>query len=111
MQLEFFIACLIVSLGVVTVGMLYLRHATRKVILELCHTDAAAEFWLRSTDILAYSGALILVLMFGEFSEGGWVEAIRVTLLLTLLGMFFAVLFVAKNVWKAVAVAAPAREK
>jgi len=102
MQFEYFIANLTVSVGVVAVAMLYLRHAARRVINEVCHTDAAADFWLRSTDILAYSGALILVLMFGEYSSTDWVESLRMTLMLTLLGLFFAVMFVANNVWKTV---------
>ena len=63
MQIEMFLSNLVVTVSVVTLAMLYLRHATRKVIRDLCHTDTAAEFWLRSTDVLAYSGALMLVLM------------------------------------------------
>jgi hypothetical protein len=96
--IDLFLANLLVTLSVVTFAMYYLRRATRRVIHELCHTDAAAEFWLRSTDVLAYSGALMLVLLFGKFSEGNWVESLRMTLIMTLAGLFFTVMFAAKNV-------------
>lgn len=102
MQIELFVGNLIVTLSVVTLAVLYLRRTTRSVIRELCHTDNGAEFWLRSTDVLAYSGALMLVLMFGKFAVVDWVESLRVTLVLTLAGLFFTVMFAAKNVWQSV---------
>jgi hypothetical protein len=102
MNIELFFANLAVALSVVTLAMLYLRPVTRKVILELCHTDAAAEFWLRSTDIMAYSGAVILVLLLGDYSGSNWVGSLRLTLVLTLSALFFTVMFVASNVWKSV---------
>jgi hypothetical protein len=99
MHIDLFLSNLALTLAVVTVAMWYLRHTTRSVIRELCHTDAAAEFWLRSTDVLAYSGALMLVLMFGEFSNDNFVASIRITLIFTLLGLFLTVLFASRNVW------------
>jgi hypothetical protein len=102
MKLALFLSTLAISLTVVSVAMLYLRHTTRRVISELCHSDAGAEFWLRSADILAYSGSLILVLFFGNTQTMDWVEVIRITLILTLIGLFITVAFVARNVWKTV---------
>lgn len=102
MQLDMFLTNLIVTLAVVTLAMTYLRRATRSVIRELCHTDSAADFWLRSTDVLAYSGALMLVLMFGKFDIADWVESLRVTLVLTFAGLFLTVMFAARNVWQTV---------
>lgn len=102
MQFEMFLSNVAVTLSVVTVAMLYLRRTTRNVIRELCQTETAADFWLRSTDVLAYSGALMLVLMFGKFSTGDWVESLRATLVLTLAGLFITVLFAANNVWQSV---------
>lgn len=107
MKITLFLANLGITLAVVTVAMLYLRRTTRRVINELCHSDSGAEFWLRSADILAYSGSLMLVLLFGKFNLDDWVEVIRVTLILTLAGLFVTVMFVARNVWKTVN--APAR--
>ncbi len=99
-----FFSTLLFTILVVAIAMLYLRRTTRQVIVELCKSDAGSEFWLRSADILAYSGALMLVLIFGNnTSTTDWVEAIRVTLILTLTGVFVTVVFVAHNVWKTVA--------
>lgn len=106
MKLNLFLSNLVITLTVVTLAMLYLRQTTRRVISELCHSDSGAEFWLRSADILAYSGSLMLVLMFGQFDLADWVEVIRITLILTLAGLFLTVMFVARNVWKTVRPAA-----
>jgi hypothetical protein len=104
MKLLLFITILIFTIAVVSIAMLYLRRTTRQVIIELCKSDAGAEFWLRSADILAYSGALMLVLIFGKTTNiQDIVEALRITLILTLSGIFVTVMFVARNVWRTVA--------
>lgn len=104
MKLTLFFSTLGLTLAVVTIAMFYLRSTTRQVISELCHSDAGAEFWLRSADILAYSGSLMLVLVFGNATTTfDWIEAIRMTLILTLSGLFITVMFVARNVWRTVA--------
>ena len=103
MNLLQFASTLLFAIAVVSIAMLYLRHATRQVIVELCKSDAGAEFWLRSADILAYSGALMLVLIFGKTTiTQDIVEALRITLILTLGGIFVTVMFVATNVWRTV---------
>lgn len=103
MKFTLFVSTLLVTISVVSVAMLYLRRTTRQVITELCKSDAGAEFWLRSADILAYSGALMLVLIFGKTTNiQDIVEALRLTLILTLSGIFFTVMFVARNVWRTV---------
>lgn len=99
-----FFSTLLFTVAVVAIAMLYLRRTTRQVIVELCKSEAGAEFWLRSADILAYSGALMLVLIFGYSATAqDWIEAIRITLILTLGGVFVTVMFVARNVWRTVA--------
>jgi hypothetical protein len=98
-----FFSMLLFTISVVTVAMLYLRRTTRQVIVDLCMSEAGAEFWLRSADILVYSGALMLVLLFGYTTTAhDWIDAIRLTLILTLGGIFITVMFVARNVWKTV---------
>ena len=98
-----FFSMLLFTITVVAIAMLYLRHTTRQVIVELSRSEAGAEFWLRSADILAYSGSLMLVLIFGNATTTqDWVEAIRITLILTLGGLFITVMFVARNVWRSV---------
>lgn len=104
MNLFQFASNLLLSIAVVSVAMLYLRRTTRQVIVELCKSEAGAEFWLRSADILAYCGALMLVLIFGKTTTAQeLVEVLRLTLLLTLSGIFVTVMFVARNVWRTVA--------
>lgn len=98
-----FFSMLLFTITVVAIAMLYLRHTTRQVIVELCRSEAGAEFWLRSADILAHSGSLMLVLVFGNATTTqDWVEAIRITLILTLGGLFITVMFVTRNVWRSV---------
>lgn len=103
MKLTLFFATLSLTVLVVTIAMLYLRHTTRRVINDLCQSYAAAEFWLRSADILSYSGSIMLVLIFGNATNTeDLIEVIRVTLILTLSGLFITVMFVSRNVWRSV---------
>lgn len=103
MEFTIFISMLLFTIALVTVAMLYLRRTTRAVIVELCQSETGAEFWLRSADVMAYSGSLMLVLIFGNITgTQDWLEAIRITLILTLGGLFLTVMFVTRNVWRSV---------
>jgi hypothetical protein len=103
MDFQQFLTMLLLAVAVITVAMLYLRRITRQVVTELCQSDAGAEFWLRSADIMAYSGTLMLVLIFGNSSNAcDWVEAIRYTLISTLAGLCLTVAFVSRNVWRTI---------
>ena len=102
MTLELFFMSLALTLAVVGAALLYLRGITRRVLRELCQTDAGAEFWLRTADVLALAGSLILVLVFGG-AAGSTADAVvqlRLTLGLALGGVFIAVVLVSSNVWR-----------
>ena len=77
MDLLTFFLNLLVCILTVTIAMGYLRSTTRSVIMELCGTRTAADFWLKSADILAYSGALMLVLIFSNPHTESLADAIR----------------------------------
>lgn len=101
MTLELFLASLALTLAVVGAALLYLRSITRRVLREQCPTDAGAEFWLRTADVLALAGSLILVLAFGgAASTADAVVQMRLTLGLALAGVFIAVVLVSSNVWR-----------
>jgi hypothetical protein len=103
MDLDLFLTSLALTLGVVGVALLYLRGITRQVLLELCHSDVGAAFWLRSADVLALSGSLILVLAFGGTLHGASaVDQLRLVLGLALAGLFATVVLVASSVWRQV---------
>ena len=102
MTLELFLMSLALTLAVVGAALLYLRSITRRVLRELCPSDAGAEFWLRTSDVLALAGSLILVLAFGG-AAGSTADAIvqlRLTLGLALAGVFIAVVLVSSNIWR-----------
>lgn len=103
MSLELFLASLVVTLATVGAALLYLRGITRRVLVLQCGHDTGAEFWLRSSDVLALAGSLILVLAFGgAASQADWVQQMRLILGLALAGIFVTVVLVASNVWRAV---------
>lgn len=105
MNLDFFLLSLALTLGVIGAALLYLRGVTRRVLRELCHTDVGAAFWLRSADVLALSGSLILVLAFGgTLHSASEVDQLRLVLGLALAGLFITVVLVASNVWRSVPV-------
>lgn len=103
MPLHLFFLNLLVCITTVTMAMIYLRATMRSVILELCGTRTAADFWLKSTDILAYSGALMLVLIFDSPHTDSPGDTIRLSLILSLAGIFLTVAFVSKSIWRRVA--------
>jgi hypothetical protein len=104
MTLNLFLASLGLTLAVVGTALLYLRSITRRVMRELCSSDAGAEFWLRTADVLALAGSLILVLAFGGAAGGSDpVVQLRLTLGLALAGVFVAVVLVSSNVWRSAA--------
>jgi hypothetical protein len=101
MDLDLFLMSLALTLGVVGAALMYMRGITRQVLLELCHTDVGAAFWLRSADVLALSGSLILVLAFGgTLREASAVDQLRLVLGLALAGLFITVVLVASSVWR-----------
>jgi hypothetical protein len=108
MNLELFFTSLTVTVGVVGAALLYLRDITRRVLTELCASDTGAAFWLRSADVLALAGSLILVLAFGGAAGNDPVAQLRLTLGLALAGVFVTVLIVSSSVWRNVA---PARRE
>lgn len=103
MSLDLFFVSLVVTLGTVGAALLYLRDITRRVLMAQCGTDFGAEFWLRSADVLALAGSLMLVLVFGGALPGAdWVQQLRLVLGLALAGIFVTVVLVASSVWRAV---------
>ena len=101
MTLELFLISLALTLAVVGAALIYLRSITRRVLREQCSSDAGAEFWLRTADVLALAGSLILVLAFGGAAgPADAVVQIRLTLGLALAGVFIAVVLVSSNVWR-----------
>jgi hypothetical protein len=107
MNIELFLTSLAITLAVVGTALIYLRSITRRVLMELCASDAGAEFWLRTADVLALAGSLILVIAFGgAASASDAVMQMRLTLGLALAGVFIAVVLVSSNVWRNVAASA-----
>ncbi|MBL8302908.1 MAG: hypothetical protein JNM26_09070 [Ideonella sp.] len=105
MGLERFIVSLVLTLGTVGAALLYLRDITRRVLVAQCGTDIGAEFWLRSADVLALAGSLMLVLAFGGLMPGAdWVLQLRLVLGLALAGVFVTVVLVASSVWRSLPV-------
>lgn len=104
MNVELFLTSLVLTLAVVGAALMYLRANTRRVLRELCASDVGAEFWLRTADVLALAGSLILVIAFGgAASPSDIVTQIRLTLGLALAGVFIAVVLVSSSVWRNVA--------
>ena len=108
MNIELFLTSLVITLGVVGAALVYMRGITRRVLMELCPSEAGAEFWLRTADVLALAGSLILVIAFGgAASASDAVTQIRLALGLALAGVFVAVVLVSSNVWRNAGAVAP----
>ncbi|HEU5296694.1 MAG TPA: hypothetical protein VFU71_18070 [Burkholderiaceae bacterium] len=111
MNVELFVTSLALTVAVVGAALIYLRGITRRVLTELCASDAGAEFWLRTADVLALAGSLILVIAFGGAAPpSDVVTQIRLTLGLALAGVFVAVVLVSSSIWRNVVVSTDASD-
>jgi hypothetical protein len=103
MSLELFYASLALTFASVGGALYYLRGITRQILVAQCGSNLSAEFWLRSADVLALCGSLILVLAFGGVAPAAdWVQQLRLVLGLALAGIFITVVLVASGVWRSV---------
>jgi hypothetical protein len=99
-----FLASIVLTIGVISAALFYLRRITNQVLIELCHTEVGAKFWLRSADVVALSGGLMLVMLFGNFTEtSSWLNSLRVTLAISLIALMVTVIWVGVSVNGAIA--------
>lgn len=101
MDIGLFLFSLAFAAALVVAALVYLRTTTRRVLLELCGSEPGADFWLRSSDLMALTGTLLLVLAFGDVGPShDLVFQLRLVTGLALLGLFVTVLIVASSVWR-----------
>jgi hypothetical protein len=99
-----FLASIVLTIGIISAALFYLRRITNQVLIELCHTEVGAKFWLRSADVVALAGGLVLVMLFGNFSEtGDWLNSLRATLATSLIALMITVIWVGVSVNGAIA--------
>jgi hypothetical protein len=105
MSLSLFLVSVAIAIVAPLVVVRYLRPILVKVLQGLCDADGGAEFWVRCAYILAVSGTLLLVLVFGEFGEDvTMVDALRRAFVCVFLGVFVTVSMIARNIWSQVRV-------
>lgn len=104
MNLDLFFLSLAIAAAAPLIAVHYMRPLLLRVINSLCdNAEGAGEFWVRSAYLLAVSGTMILMLMFGDFRSGANpVEMLRMTLLLVFCGVFVTIAFISGNVWRQV---------
>ena len=106
-----FVVSLLIALAGPIIAISYLKPILHKVLRMLCDADGGAEFWIRCAYLLAVSGALLLMLSFGEFSDrSSLVDAVRRSLGLVMAGVFLTVAIISRNVWTQVRQWVAARE-
>jgi hypothetical protein len=100
MNAQLFFVSLLIAIAGPIVAIAYLRPILFKVMRMLCDAEGSAEFWIRCAYLLAVTGTLLLMLMFGEFRENGnLVDTVRRSLALVLTGVFVTVALISRNVW------------
>jgi hypothetical protein len=100
----FALALFLLSLVLAVAGPLLALHWLKPVLLPVlrsfCDAEGGAEFWMRSVQLLALSGSLLLFLSFGTVDPGmSAVEVLRRTLWLVFVAVFISVALLARNVW------------
>ncbi|CAN5468869.1 hypothetical protein BH11PSE11_BH11PSE11_04560 [soil metagenome] len=101
MSTTIFVLGLVLPLFLTLTVMGYLRPILRNVLTEICGTEERGEFWIRCATILSLFGALILVLALGPRDQGvDMIASLRSVLVLTLVGGFVGVAWIARTIWK-----------
>ena len=111
MNLPLFLLSIVIAIIVPIIAVRYLRPILVRVLARLCHDEPnGAEFRVRSAYLLAASGTLILMLLFGNFSEKtSLLDALHRALLPVCGGVFISVATIAHHIWKQLGIRLPAK--
>ena len=94
-----FLVSLAISATFPLAAIQWLKPLLLRVLNGLCNADGSAEFWLRTTQVLAMSGSLVLLLSFGQFdAQIDLVDVLRRTLIAGLAQVAFATSVSAKHI-------------
>ena len=100
MDTTVFLASLACAVAAPILAIAYLRDILRRVLDGLCDADGSAEFWIRCATLLAVTGSVLLLMLFGNFDVGTPVAlALRRCLFLTMGAVFASVAIIANMVW------------
>jgi hypothetical protein len=103
MDTTVFLLCLACAIAAPVLAVAYLRSMLMRVLNGLCNADGSAEFWIRCATLLATTGSVLLLTLFGDFDPGTPLSsALRRALLLTMAGVFASVAVISRNVWNQV---------
>jgi hypothetical protein len=99
-DLSLFLMAVVIGTTAPVIAVAYLKPILTQVLRTLCDAPGGAEFWIRCAYVLAVSGTMLLMLVFGEFREGASpVDALRKALGVVFAGVFVTVAIISRNVW------------
>ncbi len=100
MELQILFLSISVAIIFPLIALRYLSQVLHSLLMDVCGSNNAADFWLRCIHILAVTGSLVLVIACVPTYDGvHWLTVIRSVLIWTSAGIFLAVALVAKSVW------------
>ena len=100
MDTPVFLISLACAIAAPILAIAYLRGILRRVLDGLCNADGSAEFWIRCATLLATTGSVLLLMLFGDFDERTPLAlALRRCLILTMTAVFASVAIISRNVW------------
>ena len=100
MDTPVFLISLACAIAAPILAIAYLRGILYRVLDGLCNADGTAEFWIRCATLLATTGSVVLLMLFGDFDEGTpLASALRRCLILTMAAVFASVAIISRNVW------------
>ena len=100
MDTTVFLVSLACAVAAPILAIAYLRDILRRVLEGLCNADGTAEFWIRCATLLAVTGSVVLLLLFGDFDAGTSIaQALRRCLFLVMAAVFASVAMISRNVW------------
>ncbi len=100
MDTPVFLISLACAIAAPILAIAYLRGILYRVLDGLCNADGTAEFWIRCATLLATTGSVVLLMLFGDFdADTSLALALRRCLILTMAAVFASVAIISRNVW------------
>ena len=110
MDTTIFLVSLACAVAAPILAIAYLRDILHRVLTGLCNADASAEFWIRCATLLATTGSVVTLMLFGNFDEGTSLAlALRRCLFLTMAAVFASVAIISRSVRNQARLQAPAQ--
>ncbi len=93
--------CITISAGIIKL----FKPVLKNILIETCRAENRADFWVMFTQLMLVISPLLIVIYFAPsevIDQSNLTAMLKATLFQSLLGIFIALLIVAKIIWSSI---------